>query len=241
MNDEWNDVQRKLQKLAATSTGFDEKLSDAVLRMLGDPPEGLFPFDDLDAVQRICFPNRWPEPDADLTYFHEALHHLVRGRGGTREAARSIKSDIKAGKICAVLVRHADGAREMIPSHRWSGENSKHLWWYGEIGSWPSDPASGLIYIALDMCTQAEPLTDPLLAPHVPPFMQLMFDAINHFGLPEAQPKKAELQSWFEAQTVGGVAVSPTAAGYLATFIRPPEAMSGGQKRRIFPRMSGRG
>ncbi|MDX9982223.1 MAG: hypothetical protein RBU25_19540 [Lentisphaeria bacterium] len=67
----------------------------------------------------------------------------------------------------------------------------------------------------------------------VPPFIALMFRAIDEFGLTETSTVgKKTLAEWFAAQTLpDGTRVSTNLAGYLATFCRPPEAMKGGNPK----------
>jgi hypothetical protein len=69
---------------------------------------------------------------------------------------------------------------------------------------------------------------------YVSPFLQIMIDATNRFGITHGKnpPKKAELEAYFKKQKLpDGTPISPSQAKMMATFVRPPEAMKGGQKK----------
>jgi hypothetical protein len=69
---------------------------------------------------------------------------------------------------------------------------------------------------------------------YVSPFLQIMMDATNQFGITSSKnpPKKAELEAYFKQQKLpDGTPISPSQAKAMATFVRPPEAMKGGQKK----------
>lgn len=68
------------------------------------------------------------------------------------------------------------------------------------------------------------------------PYMDLMRRAISHFRIGTAdgaKVKKSTIVEWLLDQTLadGKTKLGPTAAEYMATFCRPPEAMKGGNKR----------
>jgi hypothetical protein len=61
-----------------------------------------------------------------------------------------------------------------------------------------------------------------------------MLDASLYFKITSSgrTPKKEEIKRWFLSQQLpDGSKVTATQAEYMATFIRPLEAMKGGQKK----------
>jgi hypothetical protein len=69
---------------------------------------------------------------------------------------------------------------------------------------------------------------------YVSPFLQIMMDATNRFGITDGKnpPKKAELEAYFKEQKLpDGTPISLNQAKMMATFVRPPEPMKGGQKK----------
>jgi hypothetical protein len=225
---ESENLQRTLLALEGPLVGYDKVLSEAVMAAVGDRPADLGPGTDAkklnDALAHICYPNRWRGDLPGLTYLFKALHHLVRVRGGTPDAGRSVRHDLQTGKLRAVFILE-DGRRIEINPHRWL--MSEKLWWSGSEVSEP-DALRGFVYI-LDQCIGAG--APEASVSYVPPFMKLMFEAIEHFEIPHKVPKAETLQTWFEGRIVEGVSVSKNAAKSLATFVRPPVAMVGGQKK----------
>lgn len=64
------------------------------------------------------------------------------------------------------------------------------------------------------------------------PYLELMQEAIRHFGLTDLrQEKKEVLSDWFRTQRIDGEPVSRNLADAMATLIRPPAAQRGGAKR----------
>jgi hypothetical protein len=80
---------------------------------------------------------------------------------------------------------------------------------------------------------EAEPVQLP--APeYLSPFLELMIKATRHFNIRPngALPKKADIVKHFEQQKLpDGTPISPHQAKEMATFVRPPHAMKGGQKK----------
>jgi hypothetical protein len=66
--------------------------------------------------------------------------------------------------------------------------------------------------------------------PYITPFLTLMIDAIEHFGITEHHwPKKEELAEYFRnSKLPGNVSISNSQANMMATFCRPLDAMEGG-------------
>ena len=68
------------------------------------------------------------------------------------------------------------------------------------------------------------------------PYLALMQEAIEHFGLSEArQEKKDSLYEWFRTREVDGEPVSGNLCDAMATLIRLPGAQRGGAKRQTGP------
>jgi hypothetical protein len=88
--------------------------------------------------------------------------------------------------------------------------------------------------ILIKEAAKAEPVQLP--APeYLSPFLDLMIKATRHFRIRPngALPKKADIVEYFEQRKLpDGTPISKTQAETMATLIRPPEAMKGGQKKR---------
>lgn len=68
------------------------------------------------------------------------------------------------------------------------------------------------------------------------PYLELMQEAIRHFGVTALhQEKKEVLSDWFRTQRVEGEPVSKNLADAMATLIRLPSAQRGGAKRVLGP------
>ncbi len=93
------------------------------------------------------------------------------------------------------------------------------------------------------------PESDPLAevhqavaTPYSPPYLQLMDQAIRHFGLTDQrQEKKEVLSDWFRSQQIEGERISKNLADAMATLIRLPSAQRGGAKRVLGPDLRQRG
>jgi len=69
---------------------------------------------------------------------------------------------------------------------------------------------------------------------YLPPFVEIMIEALRHFGIaPDKQsPTKKEIEAFFlEKKLPDGRPITPNLASHMATLIRPPEAMRGGNRR----------
>jgi hypothetical protein len=72
--------------------------------------------------------------------------------------------------------------------------------------------------------------------PYTTPYLALMQQAVEHFGLSEdRQEKKDSLYEWFRSQEVDGEELSRNLADAMATLVRLPGAQRGGAKRVIGP------
>lgn len=80
---------------------------------------------------------------------------------------------------------------------------------------------------------RAQDAVDPI---YTTPYLELMQDAIKHFGLTALrQEKKEVLSDWFRTQQIAGVPISNNLADSMATLIRLPSAQRGGAKRAMGP------
>jgi hypothetical protein len=70
---------------------------------------------------------------------------------------------------------------------------------------------------------------------YLSPFMQMMLNAVRHFDIsdtPNPRLRKEEIKQYFIAQRLpNGQGISPNQAESMATFVRPVDAMKGGNKR----------
>ena len=75
----------------------------------------------------------------------------------------------------------------------------------------------------------------PASSSYTTPYLQLMQEAIMHFGLTEEnQSKKENLSDWFFEKRIEGDPISRNIANSMATLIRLPTAQRGGAKRASF-------
>lgn len=71
------------------------------------------------------------------------------------------------------------------------------------------------------------------------PYLELMRQAIEHFGICEAnQEKKELLVDWFQRQEIDGELVSGKLADAMATLVRLPASQRGGARRPLGPELS---
>lgn len=71
------------------------------------------------------------------------------------------------------------------------------------------------------------------------PYLDLMRQAIERFGICEAnQEKKELLVDWFQRQEIGGELVSGKLADAMATLVRLPASQRGGARRPLGPELS---
>jgi hypothetical protein len=76
---------------------------------------------------------------------------------------------------------------------------------------------------------RAAPVDAP---PYTTPYLALMQEAIERFGLcEERQEKKESLFEWFVSKHVDGKPVSNNLADAMSTLIRLPRSQHGGSKR----------
>ena len=71
-------------------------------------------------------------------------------------------------------------------------------------------------------------------AEYLSPFLIMMIDASRHFNIRpgKGNPKKPEIEEFFRRKILpDGTPISASQASSMATFVRPPEAMRGGQKK----------
>lgn len=71
---------------------------------------------------------------------------------------------------------------------------------------------------------------------YMSPFLEMMLTATAHFKITatDRPPKKEHVEAYFQKQKLpDGSPISPSQAKMMATFIRPPDAMKGGQKKKV--------
>ena len=91
---------------------------------------------------------------------------------------------------------------------------------------WPEWPA----------CDVARPQAQEPLSTYTTPYLQLMQEAIVHFGLTDDyQSKKENLSDWFFEKRIEGEPISRNIAKSMATLIRLPTAQRGGARRTPKP------
>lgn len=106
--------------------------------------------------------------------------------------------------------------------------------------SWLSRDNSPIVvpdFAALEADMAVPPAPDPVKPEDVylSPFLEMMLAAVKQFGIAAdryGHVKKETLVEHFQTQRLpDGTAISSNMASMMATFIRPPEATRGGQKR----------
>ena len=91
---------------------------------------------------------------------------------------------------------------------------------------WPAWPPCDAPATALETSPSA----------YTTPYLELMQEAIAHFGLTVLrQEKKEVLSEWFRTQRIDGEPLSKNLADAMATLIRLPSAQRGGAKRVFGP------
>ncbi len=78
----------------------------------------------------------------------------------------------------------------------------------------------------------AQPPREATAMSYTTPYLELMQEAIMHFGLTDKyQSKKENLSDWFFGKRIDGEPISRNIANSMATLIRLPTAQRGGAKR----------
>lgn len=78
----------------------------------------------------------------------------------------------------------------------------------------------------------AETPREPTAISYTTPYLELMQEAIVHFGLTDDyQSKKENLSDWFFGKQIEGEPISRNIANSMATLVRLPSAQRGGAKR----------
>jgi hypothetical protein len=92
-------------------------------------------------------PKRWPEDLGQETFLYRELARLLAERGGTVEAAKSIRADLQDGAIRTVVIAE-NGTAHPIEPQRWRGEGSRLLYWTATAsGHHRVIPYRGPIYV----------------------------------------------------------------------------------------------
>jgi hypothetical protein len=136
-----------------------------------------------------------------------------------------VRSDLFAGRLQAFKWDGTAAKLDEIESRVWCADGAGRWLIGGWLAHYSEDCPPCMILVKVE----DEPLTDGV---YRSPFMLMMQKAVQHFEISEQRwPKKTELMAFFCAQKLpDGTPVTPTLAGYLATFCRPTAAMSGGNK-----------
>jgi hypothetical protein len=134
-----------------------------VMELLGPPPSG----------PRLDLPFKataWLEDIEGADYLYRALLRLLWERGGSLDAAKSIRRDLQSGKLPAVAVL-PDGRLHPLEPIRFRGEGSRWLWFTGSadvvVTSGPRiGRFHGDIYLtaAGDVVAESQPAKTPDLA-----------------------------------------------------------------------------
>ncbi|MEI4233727.1 hypothetical protein [Roseovarius sp. D22-M7] len=85
-------------------------------------------------------------------------------------------------------------------------------------------------------CDAATSHEEQFTSAYTTPYLQLMQEAIAHFGLTcQYQSKKENLSDWFLDKRIEGEPISRNLANAMATLVRLPTAQRGGAKRMQGP------
>ena len=124
----------------ANFASFDRHV---VLSLLGPKPESLKGRPSLAEK-----PEQWLKNKPGREYFHRGLARLLSERGGTVEAADSIRLDLESGKLRTLVVDTSSGRTDIVEARKWEAlEASKYMYWTG-FGS--VNLLSGPLYIIKD-------------------------------------------------------------------------------------------
>ncbi len=125
----------KAQGSNATFAVFDADLvrthllGPAPSRYVGDAPFGK------SIPHRAETPSEWPTDKTGQEYFHRALVRLLTERGGTPEAAASIRRDLEDGDLSTVVVDDQHGHPAPIPARLWrASQTAGEMYWKGRAG-----------------------------------------------------------------------------------------------------------
>lgn len=97
---------------------------------------------------RALAPSEWPDAvPPSLEYLHRALARLLWERGGTVEAATSIRQEVKAGIIPMMAIDRRTGDRRLIDPSVWAAtETAALMFWTGRAAMGKSD-WNGDVYV----------------------------------------------------------------------------------------------
>lgn len=112
---------------------------------------------------------------------------------------------------------------------------SEFLAWAEKKGLYPNQVLKELVRRNANENTEKPSIKKPEPLAYSSPYIELMQEAIQCFGISESnQPKKdLELVPWFEEQSSETLRISNNMAKMMATFVRLPESQIGGNKKII--------
>jgi hypothetical protein len=142
-----------------------------------------------------------------------------------------VRSDLFSGRLQAYTVTETAGEFLPIEPRIWCANEAEQWLAQGWLPYYKDKPPPCLIVVrAEDEPKPQFPTTDDA---YVSPFMKLMREAVQHFGISEKSwPTKKELEHHFLAQKLpDGTSVSVNQASQLATLCRPLAALRGGSPK----------
>jgi hypothetical protein len=131
------------RKVRGPPPDFSAFRPEVVIALLGREPPPASPWADNFRPPSIALvPSEWPRDDPPgFEYLHRVLARLLWERGGTVEAAASIRRDLVEGRLQAVIVHDQTGKEHPIPCEEWRAvKASAEMRWTGRSGN-------GFIYL----------------------------------------------------------------------------------------------
>jgi hypothetical protein len=178
------------------------------------------------ALQRVM-QSGLSEPDAKREILQAIGNQTVRIRADSTRFNPRSRDDARGDAVAIIRIIRTNLSKDIdvSPFVDWSNSRSDEL---------------GFASMEVER-SDVERLWPKAPSPHspkgderyVPPFMQLMFEAIDYFGLDgEKFVKKGELVAWFKGKQVSGSPpISPRQAEVMATLVREPRHMTGGNRK----------
>jgi hypothetical protein len=117
---------------AEPPSDFDVFEPEVVVHLLGRTPPAPLAVNGWHRPRnfRVEYPDAWPEDLEGAKFLYRGLARLLWERGGTTDAADSIRRDLQAGRLAAIVAL-PHGALSNLEPHRFRGDESRRLWWMG--------------------------------------------------------------------------------------------------------------